>query len=64
MERKDTKDNVNVNTTSDTDISIAYQNKDIVSKLFGDQMKGKYRIVVSNAKVRYDFMIRRNITIF
>ena len=41
MERKDTKDNVNVNTTSDTDISIAYQNKDIVSKLFGDQMKGK-----------------------
>ena len=26
-------------------------------------MKGKYRIVVSNAKVRYDFMIRRNITI-
>lgn len=26
-------------------------------------MKGSYRIVVSNAKVRYDFTIRRNITI-
>jgi len=25
----------------DTDTSIAYQNKDIVSKLFGQQMKGK-----------------------
>ena len=25
----------------DTDTSIAYQNKDIVSKLFGDRMKGK-----------------------
>ena len=41
MERKDTKDNVNVNTTSDTDISIAYQNKDIVSKLFFFLLKGK-----------------------
>lgn len=41
MERKDTKDNVNVNTITDTDAVIAYQNKDIVSKLFGDQMKGK-----------------------
>lgn len=27
--------------SKDTDIAIAYQNKDIVSKLFGDQMKGK-----------------------
>ena len=26
-------------------------------------MKGSYRITVSNAKVRYDFTIRRNITI-
>ena len=26
-------------------------------------MKGSYRIVVSNAKVRYDFTLRRNITI-
>ena len=26
-------------------------------------MKGSYRIVVSNAKVRYDFTIWRNITI-
>lgn len=26
-------------------------------------MKGSYRIVVSNAKIRYDFTIRRNITI-
>lgn len=26
-------------------------------------MKGSYRIVVSNAKLRYDFVIRRNITI-
>ena len=25
----------------DTDIAVAYQNKDIVSKVFGDQMKGK-----------------------
>ncbi len=25
----------------DTDTSIAYQNKDIVSKFFGQQMKGK-----------------------
>ena len=28
-------------TSQDMDISIAYQNKDIVSKLFGDRMKGK-----------------------
>ena len=27
--------------SKDTDIAIAYQNKDIVSKLFGNQMKGK-----------------------
>ncbi len=26
-------------------------------------MKGSYRITISNAKVRYDFIIRRNITI-
>lgn len=26
-------------------------------------MKGSYRVVVSNAKLRYDFTIRRNITI-
>jgi len=26
-------------------------------------MKGSYRVVVSNRKVRYDFIIRRNITI-
>ena len=43
MEQKNTNDNANGNTAtdSDTDIAIAYQNKDIVSKLFGDQMKGK-----------------------
>lgn len=43
MEQKNTNDNANSNTAadSDTDIAIAYQNKDIVSKLFGDQMKGK-----------------------
>lgn len=35
MEGKDT------NRKKDTDTSIAYQNKDIVSKLFGDRMKGK-----------------------
>lgn len=27
--------------TKDTDVAVAYQNKDIVSKLFGDHMKGK-----------------------
>ena len=27
--------------SKDTDTAIAYQNKDIVSKLFGDRMKGK-----------------------
>ena len=26
-------------------------------------MKGSYKIVVQNSKVRYDFVIRRNITI-
>ena len=26
-------------------------------------MKGHYRIIIANAKVRYDFTIRRNITI-
>lgn len=43
MEQKNTNDNANSNTATDTDtdIAIAYQNKDIVSKLFGDQMKGK-----------------------
>lgn len=35
MEGKDT------NRKKDTDTAIAYQNKDIVSKLFGDRMKGK-----------------------
>ncbi len=35
MEEKDT------NRKKDTDTAIAYQNKDIVSKLFGDRMKGK-----------------------
>ena len=35
MEEKDT------NKKKDTDATIAYQNKDIVSKLFGDRMKGK-----------------------
>lgn len=30
-----------VNTSKDTDTAIAYQNKDIVSKFFGDRMKGK-----------------------
>lgn len=43
MEQKNTNDNANSNTATDTDtdIAITYQNKDIVSKLFGDQMKGK-----------------------
>ena len=43
MEQKNTNDNANGNTAtdSDTDIAIAYQNKDIVSKLFGSQMRGK-----------------------
>lgn len=27
--------------TKDTEAAIVYQNKDIVSKLFGEQMKGK-----------------------
>ncbi len=35
MKGKDT------NRKKDTDTAIAYQNKDIVSKLFGDRMKGK-----------------------
>ena len=35
MEEKDT------NKKKDTDATSAYQNKDIVSKLFGDRMKGK-----------------------
>lgn len=26
-------------------------------------MKGKYRIIVENKKIKYDFEIRRNITI-
>lgn len=26
-------------------------------------MKGKYRIIVENKKIRYDFEIKRNITI-
>ena len=26
-------------------------------------MKGSYRVIVSNSRVRYDFVIRRNITI-
>ena len=30
----------------DTDTSIAYQNKDIVSKFFGQQMKGKFPLSV------------------
>ena len=29
------------NTNKDTDTAIAYQNKDIISKFFGDRMKGK-----------------------
>lgn len=29
------------NTNKDTDTTIAYQNKDIISKFFGDRMKGK-----------------------
>ena len=41
MEQKNTNDDANIHTTADNDIAIAYQNKDIVSKLFGDQMKGK-----------------------
>ena len=32
---------INTNRETDKDIEIAYQNKDIVSKLFGDRMKGK-----------------------
>ena len=39
--KKNTNDDANIHTTADNDIAIAYQNKDIVSKLFGDQMKGK-----------------------
>lgn len=35
MEEKD------INRKKDTDTAVAYQNKDIVSKLFGDRMKGK-----------------------
>lgn len=26
-------------------------------------MKGKYRIIVENKKIRYDFEVKRNITI-
>ena len=36
MEGKDT------NRKKDTDTAIAYHNKDIVSKFFGDRMKGKF----------------------
>ena len=32
--------------TKDQETAIAYQNKDIVSKLFGDRMKGKALIAV------------------
>ena len=35
------KGKTGTNAEQDQDTSIAYQNKDIVSKLFGDRMKGK-----------------------
>lgn len=41
MGAKDVKDTESTEDTKDTDTAITYQNKDLVSKLFGDRMKGK-----------------------